>query len=50
MNSRSGEQFRQVLEMLKIADPRFRTSLLRRLAAKDRELARQLTQDLRKLD
>lgn len=39
----------QVLEMLKIADPDFRDSLLRRLAAKDRELARQLAQELRNL-
>lgn len=38
--------FSQVLEMLKIADPEFRESLLRRLGAKDRDLARQLRQDL----
>ena len=41
--------FGQVLEMLKIADPDFRESLLRRLGAKDKELARQLRQDLRNL-
>jgi hypothetical protein len=41
--------FAQVLEMLKIADPDFRESLLRRLGAKDPELGRQLRQDLRKL-
>ncbi len=38
--------FAQVLEMLRIADPEFRESLLRRLAAKDRELARSLRSDL----
>jgi hypothetical protein len=38
--------FAQVLEMLKIADPEFRESLLRRLAARDRELARSLRADL----
>jgi hypothetical protein len=41
--------FAQVLEMLKIADPDFRESLLRRLSTKDPELGRQLRQDLRKL-
>jgi hypothetical protein len=41
--------FGQVLEMLKIADPQFRESLLRRLGSKDPELARQLRQDLRNL-
>jgi hypothetical protein len=41
--------FGQVLEMLKIADPDFRESLLRRLGNKDPELARQLRQDLRNL-
>ena len=38
--------FQQVLEMLKIADPEFRESLLKRLAARDRELAQTLRQDL----
>jgi hypothetical protein len=38
--------FNQVLEMLRIADPAFRESLLRRLAAKDRNLARSLRNDL----
>ena len=38
--------FQQVLEMLKIADPEFRESLLKRLAARDRELAKTLRQDL----
>lgn len=38
--------FAQVLEMLRIADPEFRESLLRRLAAKDRDLARSLRADL----
>jgi hypothetical protein len=39
--------FRQIVEMLRIADPKFRESLLRRLAAKDVELARSLRQDLK---
>lgn len=39
--------FAQVLEMLRIADPQFRESLLKRLAARDVELARSLRQDLR---
>jgi hypothetical protein len=34
--------FAQVLEMLKIADPEFRESLLKRLASRDPELARTL--------
>jgi hypothetical protein len=38
--------FRQIVEMLRIADPSFRESLLRRLAAKDANLARSLRQDL----
>jgi hypothetical protein len=38
--------FNQVLEMLRIADPAFRESLLKRLAAKDRNLARSLRNDL----
>jgi hypothetical protein len=38
--------FEQVLEMLKIADPEFRESLLRRLAARDRRLAESLRADL----
>jgi hypothetical protein len=38
--------FQQVLEMLQIADPAFRESLLRRLAARDRELARSLRESL----
>ena len=38
--------FEQVLEMLKIADPEFRESLLRRLAARDQELAASLRADL----
>ncbi len=42
--------FQQVLEMLKIADPVFRESLLKRLASKDRELANSLKRDLRDLD
>lgn len=39
--------FAQVLEMLKIADPAFRESLLRRLAQRDRQLAHSLRQDLK---
>jgi hypothetical protein len=38
--------FAQVLEMLRVADPAFRESLLRRLAARDRDLARDLRADL----
>jgi hypothetical protein len=38
--------FRQVLEMLRIADSEFRESLLKRLAQRDPEMARQLRQDL----
>jgi hypothetical protein len=38
--------FQQVLEMLKIADPHFRESLLRRLALKDQRLAHTLRRDL----
>ncbi|OFZ54703.1 MAG: hypothetical protein A2428_10935 [Bdellovibrionales bacterium RIFOXYC1_FULL_54_43] len=41
--------FKQVLEMLRIADPSFRESLLRRLAARDAELARTLREDLNSL-
>ncbi len=41
--------FQQVLEMLKIADPAFRESLLTRLARRDRELARNLREDLASL-
>lgn len=38
--------FQQVLEMLKIADPAFRESLLKRLAQRDRNLANTLRRDL----
>jgi hypothetical protein len=38
--------FSQVLEMLKVADPAFRESLLRRIATKDRNLAQSLRADL----
>lgn len=38
--------FRQVVDMLRIADPAFRESLLRRLAQRDRELAATLRRDL----
>lgn len=38
--------FQQVLEMLRVADPAFRESLLRRLAARDARLARDLRADL----
>ena len=38
--------FQQVLEMLRIADPAFRDSLLKRLEQKDRALARSLRQEL----
>ena len=38
--------FRQVLDMLRIADPAFREDLLKRLAARDRRLAADLRRDL----
>lgn len=38
--------YSQVLEMLRIADPAFRESLLRRLAARDSELAYNLRRSL----
>jgi hypothetical protein len=38
--------FGQILEMLRIADPAFRESLLRRLAARDRQLAADLRSNL----
>jgi|GEM_PF-698810 len=41
--------FKQVLEMLKIADPTFRESLLNRLEQRDQELARILREDLASL-
>jgi len=39
--------FGQILDMLKAADPAFRESLLRRVAAKDARLAQSLIQGLR---
>ncbi len=42
--------FAQVLAMLKIADNEFRQSLLKRLAARDPELAHSLRDELRKMD
>lgn len=42
----SVDGFQQVLEMLKIADPAFRESLLKRLAQRDRDLANELRRDL----
>jgi hypothetical protein len=50
--SEEGEQkiaingFQQILDMLRVADPEFRESLLRRLAARDRTLAQALRRDL----
>jgi hypothetical protein len=38
--------FNQILEMLRVADPAFRESLLKRLASKDRTLAQELRRDL----
>jgi hypothetical protein len=38
--------FQQVLEMLRIADPAFRESLLKRLASRDLQLAKTLRNDL----
>jgi hypothetical protein len=40
--------FQQILEMLRVADPAFRESLLRRLAARDRQLVADLRQNLGK--
>jgi hypothetical protein len=42
--------FQQVLDMLKIADPAFRESLLRRLALRDQELVNSLRKDLGNLE
>jgi len=42
--------FQQVLDMLRIADPAFRESLLRRLALKDQDLANSLRRDLGSFD
>ncbi len=42
--------FAQVLAMLKIADNEFRQSLLKRLGARDPELAHALRSELRKMD
>jgi hypothetical protein len=42
--------FQQVLDMLRVADPAFRESLLRRLAARDLSLANSLRKDLKNLD
>lgn len=42
--------FQQIVEMLHIADPQFRESLLRRIAQKDRELANSLRRDLMDLE
>lgn len=39
--------FNQVLEMLRVADPEFRESLLRRLGQRDPSLAMNLRRDLR---
>lgn len=41
--------FDQVLQMLRIADPEFRESLLRRMAARDPRLVATLRRDLRDL-
>lgn len=40
--------FRQIVDMLRVADPAFRDSLLRRLAQRDAELANSLWRDLKK--
>ena len=42
--------FQQIVDMLKVADPQFRESLLRRLAARDVSLANSLRRDLENLD
>ena len=41
---------RQIVEMLRVADPSFRESLLRRIAARDRELALSLKRALLSLE
>jgi len=46
-NSIRVDGFEQVLAMLKIADSEFRESLLRRLAARDKQLAASLMRELR---
>ena len=40
--------FQQILDMLRVADPVFRESLLRRLAARDRQLVADLRLNLGK--
>lgn len=39
--------FKQIIDMLRIADPAFRESLLKRLATRDAQLANSLRRDLR---
>lgn len=39
--------FKQIVEMLQAADPQFRESLLKRLAARDHSLAQSLRRDLK---
>jgi len=54
---RPGEQqgipingFQQIVDMLKVADPQFRESLLRRLAIRDLGLANSLRRDLESME
>ena len=54
---RSGEQqgipingFQQIVDMLKVADPQFRESLLRRLSVRDLALANSLRRDLESVE
>jgi hypothetical protein len=42
--------FQQIVDMLKVADPQFRESLLRRLAIRDLSLANSLRRDLESLE
>jgi hypothetical protein len=42
--------FQQIVDMLKIADPQFRESLLRRLSVRDLALANSLRRDLEGLE
>jgi hypothetical protein len=42
--------FQQIVEMLRIADPQFRESLLRRIASKDIEMAHSLRRNLKGMD
>lgn len=42
--------FQQVVDLLRVADPAFRESLLRRLAARDQSLANSLRKDVERFE